>query len=101
MSKTSHTLIYRVLYINVKYANPNWPRRQRQKSAVNAFLCRACALTARALARALRDPWSGNIPDEPHASSHRKLSSRMRSESNRTIFVANAQRPSRDVAMCV
>ena len=33
--------------------------------------------------------------------SHRKLSSSMRSESNRTISVASAQRPSRDTVMCV
>jgi hypothetical protein len=32
---------------------------------------------------------------------HRKFSSRMRSESNRSILVANAQRPSRETVMCV
>ncbi len=34
-------------------------------------------------------------------STHRKLSSNIRSESNRSIFVANAQRPSRDTLMWV
>src|SRR6188474_3388693 len=42
MSKTSHTLIYRVLYINVKHANPNWPRRHRQKSAMRISNLQKC-----------------------------------------------------------
>jgi hypothetical protein len=53
---------------------------------------------------------SGNRPDAGRGAAlalpastlrnHRKLSSSMRSESNRSIFVASAQRPSRDTVMC-
>ena len=44
---------------------------------------------------------STSRPCNPAERSHRKLSSRMRSESNRTISVANPQRPSLETVMCV
>jgi hypothetical protein len=43
------------------------------------------------------DPES--VADASTCVHHRKLSSDMRSESNRTISVANAQRPSRDTVI--
>ena len=79
----------------------NHSRRSGDVAAIGSFDSLRVFLTKeQGNYRARRD--TDQVPYESaFGDSHRKLSSRMRSDSNRTIFVANAQRPSLDAVMCV